>query len=378
MSNLRAAARASARIRQLAALDISGPQLAPLLLQELHVMLPFEIGIYTHTAADGSYHYFVDEQHAARQPTPQNVDPRFAVLENEVLRSADEFVFCEFGPTPTAEAMHVSRAEFMRHPFYAEALRLTGGGDGARILPRQRNGQAVGRIMIGRDSSKHHGHLITRADLQAMTRVQHWLSHALESRAPTPTLEYDTHETALITIGNDLRLQHLSPNAERLMSLAFGGRWRHHGAMPEELLHMLRSMRDINHAENRASPPVLDKISPWGRFSFRAHMLDATPGNVSECISANGRISAYGITVTQDVPLALRLIEAIRKTSLPLRQSEICYWLARGNSQQEIADRCGISINTAIYHRRQIYAQFNAGNRDELTASLLASNKTWQ
>jgi DNA-binding CsgD family transcriptional regulator len=347
-----------------------------LLLQELHALLPFEIGIYTHTAADGSYHYFVDEQHAARQLTPQSVDPRFALLESEVLRSADESVFCEFGPTPMIDAMRVPRAEFLRHPFYTEALRLAGGDDGVRMLPRRRNGEPVGRILIGRDSSKHHGHLISRVDLQAMTRVQHWLSHALEPRPLTPTLEYDTHEIALIVVGNDLRLQHLSPNAERLMSLAFGGRWRHHGAMPEELLHMLRSISAINHAENQARPPVLDKISPWGRFSFRAHMLDATPENISECISANGQISAYGITVTHDVPMALRLIDAIRKTSLPSRQSEICYWLARGHSQQQIADRYGISINTAIYHRRQIYARFNTSNRNELAAKLLAPSRS--
>lgn len=376
MSNLRATARASARIRQLAALDISGPQLAPLLLQELHALLPFEIGIYTHTASDGSYHYFVDEQHASKQLTPQSVDPRFVVLENEVLRSAEASVFHEFGPTPMTEAMHVPRSEFLKHPFYTEALRLAGGDDGVRMLPRLRNGQPVGRILLGRDSSKHHGHVINRVDLQAMTRVQHWLSHALEPRPLLPTLEYDTRETALMIADSNLHLRHLSPNAERLLSLAFGGRWRYHGAMPEELLEMLRSMHRINHGECRDRPPVLDKISPWGRFSFRTHILDATPENVADCISARAHVHAYGITVTHEIPLALRLLEAVRKTKLPQRQREICYWLARGNSHREIADRYGISINTAIYHSRQIYTQFNAGNRKELTAILLAPSMT--
>jgi DNA-binding CsgD family transcriptional regulator len=376
MLNLRAIARASARIRQLATLDISGPQLAPLLLQELHALLPFEVGIYAHTAADGSYHYFVDEQHAARQLTPQSVDPLYVVLENEVMRSAEESIYCEFGPTPMAEAMHVPRSEFLKHPFYTEALRPAGGDDSARFLPRLRNGQPVGRMLLGRDSSKHHGQIINRADLQAMTRVQHWIAHALEPRTATPTLEYDNRETALLVVGGDLRLQHLSPNAERLISLAFGSRWRHHGVLPGDLLQMLRSLHQINHPEHPARPPVLDKISPWGRFSFRTHILNATPENVSEHISANTRVHAYGITVTHEIPMALRLIEAVRNCALPQRQSEICYWLARGWSHRKIAEHCGISINTAIYHSRQIYAEFNASNRQELAKNMLSQGAT--
>lgn len=375
MSNLKPIARASARIRQLAALDISGPQLAPLLLQELRVLLPFEIGIYTHTAADGSYHYFVDEAHAAKQLTPQSVDPRYVVLENEVLRSAADSVFYEFGPTPMAEQLRVPRSEFLQHPFYTEALRPAGGDDGVRFLPRQRNGQPVGRLLLGRDSRKHHGQVISRVDLQPMARVQHWIAHALEPRPATPTLEYDSREAALLVVGGDLRLQHLSPNAERLITLAFGNRWRYHGAIPEELLRMLRSIRQIDHAEPPTHPPALDKISPWGRFNFRAYILDATPENAMEQISTSNHVIAYGITVTHAVPVALRLIEAVRRTQLTSRQTEICYWLARGESHREIAARCSISINTAIYHSRQIYAKFNASNRNELVASLFASSK---
>ena len=376
MSILKAAARASARIRQLAALDISGPQLAPLVLQELHALLPFEVGIYNHTAADGSYHYFVDEQNADQVLTPMSVDPYFFQLENEVVRPESESVLCEFGPTPMTEAMRIPRSEFLQHPYYNEALRLAGGDDGVRMLPRSRNGQPVGRILIGRDSRKHHDQLISRADLQAMTRVQHWISHALQPRELTPTLEYDTNDVALLVVGHDMRLQHLSPNAERLVSLAFGGRWRRQGTLPEALVHVLRGLRQLNQSEHQYGPPVLDKISPWGRFSFRAHLLDATPANVSEHISSKSHISAYGITVTHEVPKALRLISAVQKTDLPQKQAEVCYWLANGYTHQDIADRNGISINTAIYHSQQIYSRFNVSNRKELALQLLATSAT--
>jgi DNA-binding CsgD family transcriptional regulator len=302
--------------------------------------------------------------------------PHFLQLENEVMRSRLNSLQYEFGPTPMTESMRMSRSEYLHHAFYNEALRPAGGDDGARLLPRLRNGQPLGRLILGRDSRKHHDQLVNRAELQPMSRVQHWIAHALEPRAPAATLEYDNKENALIVVGGNLRIHHLSPNAERLMTLAFGEHWRQKGALPEDLLRILQSIRQINNTDHAWRPPVMDKISPWGRFSFRAYILDATPENVGDQISAGNHIAAYGITVTHDVPVALRLIEAISKASLTSRQTEICYWLARGWSHQQIAERCGISINTAIYHRRQIYAQFNANNRKELTESVLSKRTT--
>lgn len=376
MSNFRAAARASARIRQLATLDISGPQLVPLVMNELHGLFSFNVGIYDHTTADGDYHFFIDEQNADKVLTPMIAHPYFLQLENEVMRSRRNSELYEFGPTPMTESMRISRSEYLHHAFHNEALRPAGGDDGARLLPRLRNGQPLGRLILGRDSRKHHNQLVSRAELQPMSRVQHWIAHALEPRASATTLEYDSKESALLVIGGDMRLRHLSPNAERLLTLAFGERWRQKGALPEDLLRILRSIRQINHPDHAGQPPVLDKNSPWGRFNFRAYILDATPENVGEQISTGNHVIAYGITVTHEVPVALRLIEAIRRTQLTSRQTEICYWLARGESHRKIAERCGISINTAIYHSRQIYIQFNASNRNELVASLLTSSKT--
>lgn len=372
MSNLRTTARASARIRQLAALDISGPQLAPLLMNELHGLFSFNVGIYDHTTAEGDYHFFVDEHNADKVLTPMITHPHFLQLENEVMRSRQNSLLYEFGPTPMAESMRISRSEYLGHAFYNEALRPAGGDDGARLLPRLRNGQPLGRLILGRDSRAHQNRLVARAELQAMSRVQHWIAHLLEPRAAAPTLEYDTWENALLVVANDLRLRHISPNASRLMTLAYGEGWCRNGMLPPELLHLLRSMRQINHPDHAGHPPSLNKISPWGRFGFRAHILDATPENVGEQISAGTHVAAFGITVQHDIPVALRLIEAVRSAELPPRQTEICYWLARGYSHREIADRCGISINTAIYHSRHIYAYFHASNRKELSARLLA------
>ena len=60
----------------------------------------------------------------------------------------------------------------------------------------------------------------------------------------------------------------------------------------------------------------------------------------------------------------------LRALKLPQRQHEMAYWLARGLPEAQIAERMGISANTATYHRRQIYTRLGVHNRQELQARL--------
>ena len=66
------------------------------------------------------------------------------------------------------------------------------------------------------------------------------------------------------------------------------------------------------------------------------------------------------------------LLPTLRALGLPQRQHELAYWLARGLPEAQIAERMGISANTATYHRRQIYTRLGVQNRLELQARLLA------
>ena len=85
-----------------------------------------------------------------------------------------------------------------------------------------------------------------------------------------------------------------------------------------------------------------------------------------------GKSQSVGIHITQRIPRAVQLLPALRALQLPQRQYELAYWLARGLPEAQIAERMGISANTATYHRRQIYMRLGVQNRLELQARLLA------
>ncbi|MEZ5606742.1 MAG: helix-turn-helix transcriptional regulator [Burkholderiaceae bacterium] len=60
------------------------------------------------------------------------------------------------------------------------------------------------------------------------------------------------------------------------------------------------------------------------------------------------------------------------------RQAELAWWLARGLPESRIAERMGISVNTVVYHRRQLYTRMGVVRRDELLAALgVARSAPW-
>jgi DNA-binding CsgD family transcriptional regulator len=95
---------------------------------------------------------------------------------------------------------------------------------------------------------------------------------------------------------------------------------------------------------------------PWGAFTFRAYWLDRTAW----------------IAVERLEPLALKFWRRAEKLPLSGREIEVCLPLALGRSRAEIAERLGVSENTAINHCRNIYAKLGVQSRAELVEKLQA------
>jgi DNA-binding CsgD family transcriptional regulator len=75
--------------------------------------------------------------------------------------------------------------------------------------------------------------------------------------------------------------------------------------------------------------------------------------------------------ITRRMARGARLLSALQALGLPRRQQELAWWLARGLSESQIAERMGISANTVVYHRRQLYNRLGLQGRQELLGSLL-------
>jgi DNA-binding CsgD family transcriptional regulator len=104
--------------------------------------------------------------------------------------------------------------------------------------------------------------------------------------------------------------------------------------------------------------PVCQLTNAWCAFTFRAYWLDRT--------AQQQGVSLIGIAVERLEPLALKFWRRAERLPPSGREIEVCLPLALGRSRAEIAERLGVSKNTALNHCRNIYAKLGVQSRAEL------------
>lgn len=115
------------------------------------------------------------------------------------------------------------------------------------------------------------------------------------------------------------------------------------------------------------APPALAVTNRWGRFVLRAYWLTddiADPG------------ALIGVQIRRQEPMVLRLSQAMQRLSLSPQQREVGLLLAQGKSNPEIAGALGVSLNTANYHVKQLFAKLNTHERTEVAPKLLGMGDT--
>lgn len=118
------------------------------------------------------------------------------------------------------------------------------------------------------------------------------------------------------------------------------------------------SERDMNGSERMTS-----LINPWGLFRLRAFFDRGGP---------------LGVLIERVEHLLVRLVEAMERLDLSVQQGETLLLLAQGLSQDRIAERMGVTHNTADYHIRQLYSKLDAHTRNEAIACALGTLETAQ
>ncbi|MEP7085613.1 MAG: helix-turn-helix transcriptional regulator, partial [Betaproteobacteria bacterium] len=110
------------------------------------------------------------------------------------------------------------------------------------------------------------------------------------------------------------------------------------------------------------TPPALVVTNRWGRFVLRAYWL------TDDVLDADALI---GVQVRRQEPMVLRLSQAMQRLALSPQQREVGLLLAQGKSNPEIAGALGVSLNTANYHVKQLFAKLNTHERTEVAPMLL-------
>jgi len=360
MHTSRASRKALDRLHRMACLEVGGVQLIEPLLQELRQVLGFDFGGLLYPGSDGRLAAYA--QGPLRAVVAESFDPRVLRSEREVLgRSSHDFegaVRHEFGPKLLRELVRVPVRDFQRSDFYGVVARPGDAMEYMKLVLRTQQGAGVGAVFLFRAATSP---WFTPDDVAALARLEGVLARILQDRERDADGS-EVHAQGVLVATPQGRPLWLSPEAEALLVMAFGWRWRRGAGLPPALLELLRRLHDAPSGApgTTMALPAMELRTAQGWFSLRAtHMAPA-----------KGARPAVALHITQRVARGVRLLSALQALDLPQRQHEMAWWLARGLPESQVAARMGISINTAVYHRRQLYNRLGVMDKGELLLRL--------
>lgn len=273
------------------------------------------------------------------------------------MRSSRDFgeaVRHERGPQLLEQLVRVPLPELQRSDFYNVVMRPMGTVDCMSLVLRTPDGEGIGTLKFYREAASP---AFGPGDAAALARLEPYLAQILQN-GETGVGASEAHSQGMLIATPQGRLLWLSPEAEALLPLAFGWRWRRGAGLPQELHELLQRLQ----AQDLPVLPARELRTVYGHFSVCATPMKA----------ASGMGQAVVIYITQTVPREARLQALLQTQGLSQRQQELAYWLALGLPESQVAVRMDISANTVVYHRRQLYNSLGVQDRGELLAWLSA------
>ena len=86
---------------------------------------------------------------------------------------------------------------------------------------------------------------------------------------------------------------------------------------------------------------------------------------------ASGTEEHAGLLVRREEPRILALVRGVGNSPLSPQQREVALLLADGKTNPEIASALGLTLNTASYHVKEVYAKLDVNDRNDIDALLL-------
>ncbi len=243
--------------------------------------------------------------------------------------------------------------------YYKEVLALLGVEHVLYGIVRSGAAQreAIGQLSLYRSAEEPP---FNDSEAQSIRDVLHYLSRALSESnfAPVKVSTEQTAEEAMAVLDASGEILYSDAHWLRLVRLARGDR-----IVPGNAHEEPRALRDFLKGvvqATRSSPNVLHLIdSPWGRFAFRQHTLDAASGG-----------TAQALIVSRLASDPIRLTEGASRLELSPQQREVALMIALGHTNAEIAAKLDVSVNTAGYHVKQVFSKLDVHDRSDVARVL--------
>jgi DNA-binding CsgD family transcriptional regulator len=346
---------ALAHVRQLCTLGLGGAAVMPAVLRSLRQLVP----------CDSAAFFWVDtESHIANMYAERMLAPEAMRRYFERHYEADEHAFRARFDERVASRQWVAQidagTELRGTAYFEEILRPL---DAHRILQGivHEGGRPLGQVSLYRGARAAR---FTAAECDALAAALRYLAQAVRatgSPAGNGADYRDSDEEALVVCAADGTITAASPRALALLTHAADetlNRRTFGGAVDRAVAALLaRAVRRVSEAaEPERSAAELVTANAWGRYRLRSYPL------------GEGR---FGVLVQRQEHLLVRLADAMRALALSAQQREAALLLAQGCSNQHIAARMGVSINTASYHVKQLFAKLVAHDRVEAITRIL-------
>lgn len=343
----------SARVtlRQLCHLGLPAPRLLPSLLPVLRELVP----------ADHAGFFFCDEHggitnlYAERLLAPQAMAGYHDQHSNDQFRR--QYLARVAAPQPLSRRSigDDERAS----DYHRDVLAPLDIEHFLYAIVRHR-GQVLGQLSLYRGAGRP---AFCAADEDALRGVLHYLGEALAVPAPAALGEVQdqTIEEALAVLAPDGRELFADAHWHRLIRLAHGNAIAPASALAER--ETLPRFVAAVLATVLAAPQAVHQVSTtWGRFAFRRHAVRSADGQ-----------QAVALLLSRLAAEPLRLTQGAAALGLSPQQREVAVLMARGHSNAEIAQALGVSVNTAAYHAKQVFARLQVHDRGAIAKALSAA-----
>jgi DNA-binding CsgD family transcriptional regulator len=356
-----------AHVRQLCCLGLGGRAIMPALLNAVRELVMFDAAEFAWIDARGE----LLNLYAEPMLPAEVMDFYF-----ECSDGAGEHPTCSTFRLRAAQPDPVSTlsvTDAVRHTeFYRHVLLRLGAEHALFCVIRDRD-RPLGQLALYR-TQKRAG--FGASDRHAIAAVANYIGHGLDdssgaSRYASADQSYrDTDHQAMLTLDRDGTLRHCSRAALRLLQfITLDSVNRATVAQQDSAIQSL--MRELaeqltalfkNGDDPNGKPPGIIVTNRWGRFVLRAYWLTD---------DAHSPDALIGVQLRRQEPVILRLSQAMRRLALSPQQKEVGLLLAQGKSNPEIAGALGVSLNTANYHVKQLFAKLNTHERSEVAPKLL-------
>jgi DNA-binding CsgD family transcriptional regulator len=207
-----------------------------------------------------------------------------------------------------------------------------------------------------------------RRDQSVLRGLLRYLAAGLRPQplSPIATAQAEVVEEWMGVVELDGRIISGPPDWSRLVRLLAMGDVAPRTAREEErvVTEFLRAIvAQMDDADRVGGQHVdLQRRSPWGYFRIRAYRLPDAEGR---------RPDRAGLVIGRKEPRTLALARGTGASPLSPQQREVALLLAEGNSNQDIARALDLTLNTANYHVKQVFARLQVHSRDEVADVLL-------